>query len=494
MGLLLTLAGCRLPTDTVVNRPPSVRLFIDDIRLPDSLRLQTRVRLFWTGSDADGYVRGFKIGWDASRSRALEKMEAALPVSRTDSTFLFSFNGGDTASVFFCISAVDDKEARSPEPAFIRIPLKNSRPVVTFQADGVPRADTVPVLISLPFAFSDPDGVENIRSLQIRINGNSWVDLPLSLTFMSLVPENPAPGETFAQVYAGENLATLNREPAPLPGIRIPGLLMGARNRIEIRVTDQAGTQSTDTLDKDYYFRPRLGEVLLVDAYRNETFVGDTLYPSLVRTLVSADRIDYTISDGINQPLFWNSTFYLLCRQYKSVFWYSDIVTNLPGLTPILLSTASASLNQYLRFNGKVLISAIFPDAPNQMSYDDPVFSLVPVKKFIPGTNLVRLKRTQPVLSRTAGFPDLLTTNNPTPVTGIDVFEPQDGADTLYFLPSSSVVNLTGPGMPIAVRTRNPFSNRTNMAFFAIELTNLCGNRQTLLSFFDRLYRDEFNW
>jgi hypothetical protein len=494
---LLGLFSCQKEkTDLVENRAPVVRIAIDSIQLPDSIRLNTRVHMHWSGIDADGYVKGFKIAWDTNLELAKQKLAAAALVQNTDSIILFSFSGGqDDADIYFVVQAVDNKDLASLEPAFLKIPVKNSKPVVSFQEDGLPLADTIWSVLSLPYQVQDPDGEDNLDSVLIRLNSGPWVSVPLNLRFITLVPSDPAAlGITEGLLYAGENLSSLNNEPTPLSGIRLQDLRLNDFNTIYLKAKDQAGSEAIDTLPKPYYFRRKTSNLLLVDAYKGEgAFLGDTMYNNILSGFTSFDRIDMVSGNGANQPLFWNASFYLLCKQYKSVFWYSDILTNLPGQNPLLLTSAASALVQYLRFNGKLLASVIFPDAPNQMSIDDPVFSLLPIASVSEQSNIIRLRRNVPVTAWKAGYSDLKSTNNL--ITGVDIFSVRPGVDTLYLMPKESLTNTyTGPSLPIALKTKNPFNNRTNLVFFGMELTYLSGDRAALTNTFSTILTNEFNW
>jgi hypothetical protein len=135
----------------------------------------------------------------------------------------------------------------------------------------------------------------------------------------------------------------------------------------------------------------------------------------------------------------------------------------------------------------------IFPDAPNQMSIDDPVFSLLPIASVSEQSNIIRLRRNVPVTAWKAGYSDLKSTNNL--ITGVDIFSVRPGVDTLYLMPKESLTNTyTGPSLPIALKTKNPFNNRTNLVFFGMELTYLSGDRAALTNTFSTILTNEFNW
>lgn len=497
LGIFGALTSCTNDTEfDAGNRAPVVRIATESINLPDSVQLNTRIQMFWSGEDADGYVKGYRISWSTDKAQALTQLATAPLVSVTDSSFLFSFSGSsDTASIHFYVASVDEKGLQSQSPAYLKIPVRNSPPFARFLDDGMPLADTIWSVLSMPYQVGDPDGFDNLAQVALKVNDGDWVSVPKNLSFLSLVPTDPSAfGNTTAILYAGENLSTLNAEPRPLSGITLTGLKMNDINRIYIRATDQAGAVGLDTTLKAYFFKRKTSDLLLVDAYKGEgAFIGDTLYTNLIRQVKNYDRIDMNVQAGINQPLFWNSTFYLLCKQYKMVFWYSDILTNLPGQNPLMLTSAASPLIQYLRFDGKLLCSVTFPDAPNQMSMDDPVFALAPIDSISRLSGIARLRRNVPVLANKPGYVDLQSTNNL--ITGIDVFYTKPGVDTAFIMPKTSLTNTyTGPDLPIALRTRNPLNGRTNMVFFAMELLYLSGDRQALRTNFEKIFNDEFNW
>jgi hypothetical protein len=486
------------------NRAPLVRLATEKINLPDSVRLFTRVHLFWSGQDADGFVKGYRTAWSNNRDKALANLNTAPLQARTDSTFLFNFAGSsDTSTIWFVVEAEDDKGLRSEEPAVLKIPLQNSAPSISFLADGLPQADSIWSVISLPYSFSDPDGADNIDSIYLRINEGTWTALPKNIGFISLVPEDPAAiSETNALLFAGENLATLSKEPAPIAGIKVPGLRLNADNRFQLMIKDLANSRSKDST-RTYYIRRKTSDLLLLDAVKTST--RDSLYTGIIGSISPFDRLDLNFPEipgtrvGANQPRFWNSSFYLLCSLYKKVFWYSDILpTNQPAgadTTRILLTPAAPSLNQYLRFNGKLLISSSFPDGKNQLPQDNAAFSVLPVSSFYQRSDTIRIKPNGLVLPRKPGYDSLKILNTGSIITGVDVFYPSPGADTLFVLPKSSLGGYPGINpLCISAKTQNPNTGRTNLVFFGMELYYLSANRQALRQTFYKILNEEFNW
>jgi hypothetical protein len=80
-------------------------------------------------------------------------------------------------------------------------------------------------------------------------------------------------------------------------------------------------------------------------------------------------------------------------------------------------------------------------------------------------------------------------------ITGVDVFYPSPGADTLFVLPKASLGGYPGLNpLCIAAKTRNPVSGRSNLVFFGMELYYLSADRQALSQTFSKILNEEFNW
>ena len=476
---------------------PGTTISIDSIGLPDSIRLFTQVKLNWSGTDEDGYVKGFRISWSTDETKAKSGLVFSQLVSNTDSTFLFNFTGAaNIADIYFYVQAIDNKNQPDPNPAFLKIPVKNSAPSINFQLDGLPTNDTLWSVFSFPYQFSDPDGENNIDSVFLRINDSEWVSIPKNLNFLSVVPEDPSSlGETRCLLYAGENLATSNKEPSPLPGIFLNGVKLNSRNQFFLKVKDFAGAFSIDTTPVNYYIKAKTADLLIIDANDNEGFIGDTIYTNIVGEISNYDRIDMVVKSGKNQPKFWNASFYLLCKQYKKLFWYSDVISEIAGQTSLMLTFASGSLIQYLRFNGKLLACSNFPKT--NLSNDDPIFSLIPIAKIQRETGEIRLRRNFPVVSLDPSFPNLrsIINNVPGAITDVNLFELKPGVDSLYKIRRTSLTSTyTGPELPLALRTKNSFNGKTNLIFFGMRLSYLSGDRQALKNTLNRILNEEFNW
>ena len=85
-GIIL-LGGCD-KGEALPNQKPETTIFLDNIALTGEDRLTSVVRIFWSGTDRDGYVQGFEISFDEQEWSFTENY---------DSTFRFVLGqGSDT--------------------------------------------------------------------------------------------------------------------------------------------------------------------------------------------------------------------------------------------------------------------------------------------------------------------------------------------------------------------------------------------------------------
>ena len=261
--LMLSLMACE-EGQLLDNLPPDTRIFLKEINLSGDERLNSVVRLHWSGEDQDGYVKGYELSFDQTSWSF---------VTTQDSTFRFDIlPGSDTTDIDFYVRAIDDKDLADPSPAYLRIPIKNAPPVARLDTlKSVP--DTVNSIFSLLWTVSDLDGPETLDSTYIRINDGPWYRLEPRITFATFVPEAPMiAGGQAARVYAEAS--------GQLLPFAISGLRVGADNRIYLRVRDIAGTFSATDSSDLFFVRRQGGDLLVVDAHTS-TDADEVYFPIL---------------------------------------------------------------------------------------------------------------------------------------------------------------------------------------------------------------------
>ena len=470
-----------------LNQLPMATVSLKDVTLSDGTDLVSTVHLYWTGSDVDGFVKGFHILVNDSLVSGL--------VTRTDSTFRFSLtSGSERENLSFKIIAIDDKNAQSP-PAEIILPIHNSRPVATFTLDRVPKSDTVLGVLVLPFSATDSDGPETLDSIFLRVNGGPWYGLPPTATQVGIVPQNPrATGQQAASIYLNGDAGSLQRR-------ALQGLVVDGANVFELKATDKASATSLiaiikggDSLSRSITVRGLHSDLLVINAHTfirpnpvNPPTPEQVYYPVLSQVYPGYDLLDIIANGGRNQPLLFAPTLTLLMNQYTKVFMFTDAVkaNNLVAPTEYLFETAAPVLQNYVAKTGNhLLFTSNFPGTTARLTPTSSpnLFQFLPIDSLIFASNRTFMARGSLVKARQPDYPDLFTTDsaqNGISETGIITFYPGSTCDTLYTGP----ITLRGaaPQFPFskAIAGRYPKGAiQPNLIFFTYELHKLAGNRR----------------
>ncbi|HBN02486.1 MAG TPA: hypothetical protein DD396_00425, partial [Bacteroidetes bacterium] len=153
LGLLVFIFSCKTGEE-LPNMAPETKLSVENINLSGDKRLNSTVNLTWFGTDVDGYVRHYEIKINEGEW---------LKTQIQDSTFLFDIDpDADSTDIEFYVRAVDDENVADPTPAYIKVPLKNSPPIVSFDKASVTE-DTTNLVISFRYRASDPDGDATLK-------------------------------------------------------------------------------------------------------------------------------------------------------------------------------------------------------------------------------------------------------------------------------------------------------------------------------------------
>jgi hypothetical protein len=499
--ILLVLSGvwnaCKPDLGTPLPlQPPTTQLFVNEINLDEDNFLLTRVRLFWSGFDATGFIIGYRVSWALDSISARNGLATSRLVQRTDSLFLFNFQvsgGSQTGLVYFFVQAVNNAGLEDPNPAFLKIPVRNSPPVAKFDPTSLPDTNVYFSTISLGWQVTDPDGFDNIDSVFLKVNNGAWVPINKNINYVTLVAPNPKQtGVQEALVYAGVGLAREINIPQPLAR-RLPGYVVGNGgfgngNRFYIKVKDQAGSVALDsaasviidnglpTTVHNFVCLPQVHDLLLIDAH-TEAFADLQYQQALEALAISYDKLDLLSNRGKMRPKNWNAGFYILLSLYKKTLWYSDFnVTNVSEL--LLLDFATAAFQQYIKGEGAALITAKFPDQPNnRLPREAPVFDLLPVDSLPHRANITRLRGGSKAKPLVAGYDTLIVSGQ---ITGFAGFFPSADAEELYRVASTDYIvtnPLLGfnPPLTIAARRKNDVTGKPNLTFFACELHRLRG-------------------
>jgi hypothetical protein len=360
--LLLAAAGCSdSPSDGgAANTPPQTYLAL----VPDSALAtgESRQHMHWWGDDPDGFVAGFQVSFDG----------AAWTFTRSnDSVFTLTLSGSDTAYTLH-VRAVDtqgngryddggpcgaepytdangngrhdegepfiDLGLPDPTPATLRLPIRNTPPVVAF-VTGSDVPDTTFTVASFAWTGSDLDGDETIREYRYALNDST-------------------PAAAWRTLARGQTFLTLHEADGLRPG----------DNVFYLKAVDIAGAESgiiRMPREGDVWFvRRPATDLLVVDDY---SVVDESaqIYRSMLDTLLGgrfhgADVLD--IRDGATSsrrgrfvPPYVNPTLIETLKLFRYVLWYCD---NNPTI-----DVAQLSLAAYQQSGGRIIYTASFPES-----------------------------------------------------------------------------------------------------------------------------------
>lgn len=453
------------------NQAPETLIVPKAINLSGELRLKSTVRLSWFGSDLDGYVKGYEFSQDQVTWHY---------TTRTDSTFVFIIEAGqDTNDINFWVRSIDNMGLKDLSPAKLIVPIKNTPPNITLNKT-LSTSDTALLVATLFWDADDPDGIDNLKGFQIKLNDGEWFDLPKKVNNVSLTPSNPsATGITDAKIYltAKEELGSLS------------GLKMNDTNSIYIRSFDLSQSYSElDTLS-GLFFKGKNSDLLVIggDRDRNE------FYNERISNVYSSyDYVDYTANDGADQPTFWNPTFTLMALQYEKLFIYSDKTTYLNDNTKkesLILEAAAESIEEYIVEGGKVFIIGYFDNPLDNQSNILPVLNIQSIDENSNGLFLDQLP--DALKSQESGYPDLGTNKFPETASPfekttdvVSIYEGQFSAKTPAYV---------GP-QTVGIKKVNEATGKTFQVYVAASMADMDYSYAKVDSLFHHVLNVEFDW
>lgn len=484
----IVLISCRKEDELLINTNPITSIFLESIDRSGTDRLNTIVRLNWSGEDKDGYVIGYEISFDSLTWTFTDKQ---------DSTFRFSINSNsDTADIKFYVRAIDNNQNKDLSPAFLKIPIKNTLPTIAFDQNMI-KGDSIFSVFSLLWTATDLDGNETLDSVYLKVNNSEWFSISKNYNFASFVPVNAeTDGTTEATVYGGVNAINLNK--------RIKGLVVGGSNKIYIKVKDQSGAESALDSMSAFILKKKTSDLLVLDAFNIATTPNaDVVYKQAIsEAFGAADFYDFYRLNKAYIPKYWNPTFRLFLNLYDKVFIYSDNSQSATAGGMILEDAASAFQN-YLNNNGKMFIATDISNnaSPNNFDKNSTLYQYTPVDSF-QTFYAANQKATLPVDSllipnavNAIGYPTLKVSNFS---DAVDPFFIKQSALPLY---TGQIRKTNGviATRVLAGKSTN-FNNQTNMIFFSTDLFKLAGDADTngqtdeLKKLFQQILNVEFNW
>lgn len=462
------LSSCK-KGDPLINQPPDTQLFIESIDLTGEDRLNSTVRLSWFGSDPDGYVAYYEYSLDN---------ESWTTINKRDTVFKFDIGpGNDSIDVDFYVRSVDDAEERDPTPAFLKIPLKNSPPNISYD-DKSFHADTLLAVATLRWSASDPDGNNTLASAFIKINDGDWVEIELDKPLISLVAKDPR--------ITGKQKALLYYNQDDNPSLEVDGWQVGDTNIIYLKSEDLAQRQSEVDTTHAFLVEPILGDLILVSGQPNSvssTYATmlDAVYPIYTHWDLYADDFDLL-------PYFWQPTGSILMKQFDKVVFHSDetVVRNSASSDEgVLLDMAIKAIGDYLNAGGKIMVSHSFPSMADITN----IRGVLPIDTISQTRGQAILRNDSVVHARKSGYPDLQSTNF---LVGVDPFFPTADAEIAYRAGIQRVGGWEGPNIVAATRKNN--EGKINQWFWSLGFHQLDQDPVNLQTAFSKIINEDFNW
>lgn len=462
------LHSCKEGTE-LPNTAPDTYLSIEKINLDGENRLNSSVELSWYGTDLDGYVTGYEYSIDAQNWFYTE---------RRDSIFRFNIEPGkDTTDIDFYVRAIDNEGIRDPEPAYLKVPLKNAPPEVEVLEETFPE-DTAFAVLTFRWRFSDPDGNNTVTNAYMKLNDGDWFELNKAATMISLRGTQPkTAGKQNAELFYGTES---NPESSAVTGFN-----NGGENVVYLKVLDLAGTESEVDTSATVFIKKVSNPLLFIGAQpqnvtREYTAILDQVYPNY-------DLVDFAAEQGKFQPKFWDPTFTLLSELYDIIFLNTDqsLFTNpINGNSGILLEFAAPVLQNFTTKGGKSFITTSFP-----AGYDlETIKGVLPIESMSESRGQALISNDSLIRSEISGFPDLQPSLL---LLGADPFVPSIDAEPFYKADLTPVGGWTGPNTVASVRRDG---NKFKQVFFSVELYKFDDDPDKLKDLFDTILNQSFNW
>lgn len=493
------------PDNPVADKSPETYLFL----YPDSSISQqpSRLRVSWSGDDADGLVIGFYFKWSGLDSNwtftTKNDSTFALPIGSTDTTYLFSVSAVDNSgngvydnSVFsngidYGPEPFTDLDSNGiynegeefidiglidPSPATTVFPIKNTAPEIEWTALTFLPDTSFPVMTFNWFA-NDIDGIETILNINIALNDtNNFVSLSGNTTLITIRTNDFDDPDPEMEILIDGSELNIHTE-------MLPGLKLNDTNVFYVQAEDISGAKTKfisipDTSGEWYVQAPR-GKLLIVDNYNISDPVlnaqAAAFYNNAFSSIGGGALInEFDVLDLAANPLpFENVTFPETLKLFKYIFWYSD--------TKPRIDLLSITTNPLLDLGTKIAFSLSFEDSTSSFAFDK-----TSLQNFLPVDSLVQKKpvsfifngTVEPVDSQ-SGYPVLTISSTISSVRTF--FVNQITASAVYEIHSTQLNGTIG------------LKNNDNSLFFiGAPLHQLDGGESNVIPLLDKIFFEDF--
>ena len=471
LAILATSFGCKRTLEKDQNLEPSTLISPESINLTGDDRLNSVVFLSWFGSDKDGYVKGYEISLDNQNW---------VYTTQNDSLFSFSLSAGsDTTDIDFYVRSIDNDGLKDPTPAYLKVPLRNTPPMVAFVEQGFP-VDTVNIVTTFRWFATDVDGDETIIKAFLKANQGDWMEIDVNEKMLSIVPvTDNQTGVVNANVYYGNNSSPLNE--------KLKGLVLGDTNHFYVKVIDFANAESQPDTSDVLFIKHKTSNRLYVTGLPN----GPTsiYHSALNANSISNEFVDYHSDGGKYQPGFWKPTFDLLLQHYDEVVLTSDatnFTNSVTGRKAVLLDFMAPSLQVFSNNGGKTLVVTSFTKGQDISG----ITGTFPIDSLSSSNGQARLYPDSAITSTLGtGFLDMGAN---VVLSGQTPFYMSIGAEETYMGHFTPVQSWSGP-RTVGARRKNG-ANNYYQYFFSVQLHLMDKSITELETLFDQILNNDFNW
>lgn len=492
---VLALISCNeeIVDNPASNKPPdtSLSLFPDSSISPQPSRL----KVTWWGDDPDGLIVGFYYSWDGTTWTFTDKNEIlfSLQIGAKDTTYLFKVSSADNGgngiydnSVYqngidygpepFIDSNNDDIYNKGekfydiglidPTPASLNVPLKNTAPVISWNALSILPEISFPAM-SFGWNADDLDGISTIEKINIVLNDttnlSNIVSLDGSVRTITLRTMDFNSSNPLMEILI-EGLET------NIFATKLPGLQLDANNKFFVQAVDISGATSQfislpDT-GKTWFVKKPKGDILIMDDY--STIDGaQAFYDAMMDSLGLAAK--YDIYDFLNhKPPYTNVTFLQTLKLFKYVLWYTD---NSPSL-----DLAASSVQKFIDAGGKIAFSMQFPQTvdPGLLQSFLPINSdsLYTKTSLLPNT-IISADTTNPAYPRLTLSASLFRIKS--------FYLNPNGAIPIYYFPNQEVKGFIGF-----------FNNTKSLFFYGLALSKSNAGSANVRALLNKIFFEDF--
>ena len=465
--------------DYAENQAPETYFLADTILRAGDNRFESVIRVFWSGTDPDGFVKGYELSMDGMVWTYTTSQDSALTLSLPSSSDTFDFT--------LLVRAIDNDGQADLTPAQLTYPVKNSSPSVRFI---IPAGSPIRSFPAVKYFWegTDPDGNSSLDHYELIWNDTTQTPLSLSTAFTEagLVAKSLSGSTTACTVYPG----TLNTPFAQ----DLPGMKLGDENILYIRAIDKVGAQSDWTPAPKIFIRKPVSDILFVNAQRSafnraniQSFYSNQIINAIGKSFdtLQAGPEGALSTDLSSDPTTQDRVFSF----FNKIFVYSEN-------SEFILALMQRSTTQFFTKGGKLMLIAEGNDAiENQPAYLD--FSPIGAYTPRPANVSLLMNLGDSIYSSIPNYPTIQ--NGSTILSGIRPFSLANNNSSFRYealyrgvITQDSSGNISiwqGSSILSAKRVRLA-DNQTDFVIVMLPVYNL-NNNAALSTWFERMLVDE---